>query len=66
MSHQQKIKSTADPVPGHVASLRHSTGVAQPGLLMLTATGRSDSSSFGKKLNLGADQKGSNKHIRIN
>lgn len=53
MSHQQKIKSTADPVPGHTTSLQHNTGVPRPGLLMLPAAGRSDGSSFGKKLNLG-------------
>ena len=41
-------------------------GVPRPGLLTFTATGRSDGSSFSKKLNLGVDQKGHSKHIRTN
>lgn len=66
MRHQQKTKSTADPLPEHAASIQHNTREPQSGLVTLTATRRSDGSSFGKKLHLGADQKGHNKHIRTN
>lgn len=56
MNHQQKVKSTTDLVPEYAASCWHNTGVPRPGLLRLTATGRSDGCCFGKKLNWGVDQ----------